>query len=198
MSGSSGSSTSSGSSSSTLLTLACAWMRSSSEKVRLLRFCRGFVSSDYHSCLEATYSAGVGEEVWANRLNLAVVCIAQLADGLEVLFTSPALRQDRQRQRNLHVCHYAGLSSWVVGETGSERKSEDSRRTSLPKDDLSAMCSLPRPMSLSPEPRRTPERVRIVLLFHGYVFDIPLGECITCLLCMFSLLVHNSASSCSR
>lgn len=40
MTGSSGSSTSSGSSSSTLLTLACAWMRSSSEKVRLLRFCR--------------------------------------------------------------------------------------------------------------------------------------------------------------
>ena len=56
-----------------------------------------------------TYSAGIGQEVRANRLNIAVVCLAQLADGFEVLLTSPALGQDGQWQRNLHVRHCARL-----------------------------------------------------------------------------------------
>jgi hypothetical protein len=98
MSGSSGSSTSSGSSSSTLLTLACAWIRSSSENVRLFRFYRTSISTAYINRSQSkTYSAGIGEEVWANGLNFAIVGVAQLADGLEVLLASPALRQDRQR-----------------------------------------------------------------------------------------------------
>lgn len=45
-------------------------------------------------------TAGVGEEVRANRLNGALGGTRQLANGLEVLFGAPALREDRQRQLN--------------------------------------------------------------------------------------------------
>ena len=41
----------------------------------------------------------------ADRLNLAVVGLAERADGLEVLLTGPALGQDGQRQVDLDVGH---------------------------------------------------------------------------------------------
>lgn len=47
---------------------------------------------------QVTYSAGIGQKVRANWLDVAVVRLGELADRLEVLLASPALRQDRQRQ----------------------------------------------------------------------------------------------------
>lgn len=90
-------------------------MRSSSEKVRLCRFyTKILVSLPSNSMLEVTYSASISQEVRANRLNIAVVGLAKLTDGLEVLLASPAFRQDRERQGNLNVGHYCvgGLRWW--------------------------------------------------------------------------------------
>jgi hypothetical protein len=42
-----------------------------------------------------TYSAGISQEVRANRLDVAVGTLTKLANGLEVLLASPALGQDR-------------------------------------------------------------------------------------------------------
>lgn len=47
---------------------------------------------------QVTYSAGISQKVRANRLDVAVVGRAELADRLEVLLTSPASRQDWQWQ----------------------------------------------------------------------------------------------------
>jgi hypothetical protein len=52
-----------------------------------------------------TYSAGIGQEVGTNRLDIAVIGGGELADGLEVLLGGPALRQNRQWERNLNVSH---------------------------------------------------------------------------------------------
>jgi hypothetical protein len=49
-----------------------------------------------------TYSAGIGQEVRANRLDGAVGRLAELADGLEVLLAGPSFGQHRQRQVDLH------------------------------------------------------------------------------------------------
>lgn len=60
-------------------------------------------------------TAGVGEEVRANRLDAALHSIGQLADSFEVLVGAPAGGQDRQRQgddvRNgSHFCNISSLS----------------------------------------------------------------------------------------
>jgi hypothetical protein len=47
---------------------------------------------------QVTYSAGISQKVRANRLDVAVVGRAELADRLEVLLASPASRQDWQWQ----------------------------------------------------------------------------------------------------
>lgn len=75
-----------------------------------------------------TYSAGIGQEVWADRLNVAVVGFAQLADGLEVLLASPTLGQDREGECNLHVCHCCcgDGDGGGGGKPGWGRKSSDS------------------------------------------------------------------------
>jgi hypothetical protein len=53
-----------------------------------------------------TYSAGISQKVVADRLDVAVGGCAELADRLEVLLASPPLRQNWQRDRDLHVgCH---------------------------------------------------------------------------------------------
>jgi hypothetical protein len=49
-------------------------------------------------CLQVTHSAGIGQEVRANRLDVAVRGSGELADGLEVLLASPSRGEDRQRQ----------------------------------------------------------------------------------------------------
>ena len=56
----------------------------------------------------STYTAGVGQEVRADGLDLAVVGLADGAGGLEVLLASPALGQDGQRQVDLDVGHGCG------------------------------------------------------------------------------------------
>jgi hypothetical protein len=74
--------------------------------------------------LAGTYSAGVSQEVRANRLDVAVVGLAEGASGLEVLLASPALRQDRQRQCDLDVRHCVEwrvlvLAWWGDGDEGN-------------------------------------------------------------------------------
>ena len=56
----------------------------------------------------STYAAGVGQEVRADGLDLAVVGLADGAGGLEVLLASPALGQDGQRQVDLDGGHGCG------------------------------------------------------------------------------------------
>jgi hypothetical protein len=56
------------------------------------------VDASYRS----TYSAGISQEVRANRLDVAVGRGAELADRLEVLLASPPFRQDGQWQVDLH------------------------------------------------------------------------------------------------
>jgi hypothetical protein len=76
-------------------------MRSSSENVRLCRFCKQNVISHNRQnvvkSINVTYSAGISQKVRANRLNVAVICRAELPDGLEVLLASPTSRKDWQR-----------------------------------------------------------------------------------------------------
>jgi hypothetical protein len=79
----------------------------------------------------------------------------------------------------------------------SVRKSEDSRRTSLPRDDLSAMSRVPDP-SLSLNRNGPPGRVRVVFGSHGSVFDIPLTQCLLVFFACVSIRLHNSTSPCSR
>jgi hypothetical protein len=47
----------------------------------------------------------MSKKVVADRLDIAVVGMAKLSDRLEVLFGSPALRQDWERQRDCHRSH---------------------------------------------------------------------------------------------
>lgn len=107
-----------------------------------------------------TYSAGIGQEVWANRLNVAVVGFAQLADGLEVLLASPALGQDREGECNLHICHcFCGGDG--DGGGGGQAGGEKVRIRGCPGCGASLPNADP---SASPEsqPQWTPERVRIL------------------------------------
>lgn len=131
--GSSGSSMSSGSSSSTCLTLADAWMRSSSEKVRLCRFCVGTLSVwRVGTKPRAAYSASIRKEVRANRLDVAINGLAELANRLKVLLTSPTTGQDGQRQCNRNVCHGAVDGLGVRGHGGLENKVEEIRWAQAP------------------------------------------------------------------
>lgn len=60
----------------------------------------------------------------ANGLNVAVVGLAQLTSGLEVLLAGPASRQDRQRQCNLDGRHCAVCSWWGSRTARMEEKVE--------------------------------------------------------------------------
>lgn len=76
-----------------------------------------------------TGSAGVGQEVRANRLDAALDSTRELADGLEVLFGAPALGESRQREGdNLRDgSHF--LVFWVfVWQKKRESKSEREER----------------------------------------------------------------------
>jgi hypothetical protein len=54
------------------------------------------------------YSASMGKKVRANRLNVAIDRMAEVADGLEILLASPSLWENRERQGNLHGSHFRG------------------------------------------------------------------------------------------
>jgi len=71
----------------------------------------------------ATHSAGIGQEVWAHGLDVAVVGRAEGADGLEVLIAGPAAGQDGQRQWDVDRGHGA-----VGGGGGGERKAAKEKR----------------------------------------------------------------------
>lgn len=63
----------------------------------------------------------MGKEVVADRLDIAVVGLAELADGLEVLFGSPTLREDRKRQRNRDRSHGEVVGEKVVATMGKNK-----------------------------------------------------------------------------
>ena len=95
-------------------------MRSSSEKVRWCRFYnRTPVNKGISDGLKVTYSAGISQKVWANRLDVAVGRSAELADGLEVFLASPSSGKDGQWQCDLHGRGHCALS-WWWGETQAD------------------------------------------------------------------------------
>jgi hypothetical protein len=52
-----------------------------------------------------TSTAGMGEEVWADRLDAAISSARDRADSLEVLVRSPSGWKDWERERNLCNTH---------------------------------------------------------------------------------------------
>jgi hypothetical protein len=63
----------------------------------------------------------MGKKVVADGLDVAVVGMAELSDGFEVFFGSPALREDRERQRNCHRSHRDVVVGRVEGATGKNK-----------------------------------------------------------------------------
>ena len=69
----------------------------------------------------STYPAGMGKEMVADGLDVAVVGMTELSDGLEVLFGSPTLREDWERQRDCHRSHNGVVVGRVEGVMGRNK-----------------------------------------------------------------------------
>lgn len=64
----------------------------------------------------------MGEEMGPDGLDVAVCCIAELADGLEVFLGGPARRENREWEVDLYRCRRHDICSGVGGGRASREE----------------------------------------------------------------------------